>query len=237
MVALRGLDLTIRAGEVVALMGRNGAGKSTLLRCFVGLTSRTSGSVTVGDRDPATLRPPDLVRRVALVPQVPGDLLYADSVEEECAIADRQAAAAPGTSLALLARLAPDVSAAMHPRDLSEGQRLALALTVVLATRPPLLLLDEPTRGLDYTAKVRLTAVLHELAAEGHAVLLATHDVELVADLADRTVVIADGEVVADGPTAEVVTGSPIFAPQVAKILAPQPWLTVSEIAHAMEVA
>ena len=80
-VALRGLDLTVRAGEVVALMGRNGAGKSTLLRCFVGLTSRTSGSVTVADRDPATLRPPDLVRRVALVPQVPGDLLYADSVE------------------------------------------------------------------------------------------------------------------------------------------------------------
>jgi energy-coupling factor transport system ATP-binding protein len=237
-VALRGLDLTVRAGEVVALMGRNGAGKSTLLRCFVGLTSPASGSVTVADRDPATLRPPDLVRRVALVPQVPGDLLYADSVEEECAIADRQAGAHPGTSLELLAQLAPDVSASsMHPRDLSEGQRLALALTVVLATRPPLLLLDEPTRGLDYTAKVRLTAVLRELAADGHAVLLATHDVELVADLADRTVVLADGEVVADGPTAEVVTASPIFAPQVAKILAPQPWLTVSEVAHAMEVA
>ena len=236
-VALRGLDLTVREGEVVALMGRNGAGKSTLLRCFVGLTSPASGSVTVADRDPATLRPPDLVRRVALVPQVPGDLLYADSVGEECSIADRQAGAHPGTSLELLARLAPDAAASMHPRDLSEGQRLALALTVVLATRPPLLLLDEPTRGLDYTAKVRLTAVLRELAADGHAVLLATHDVELVADLADRTVVLADGEVVADGPTAEVVTASPIFATQVAKILAPQPWLTVSEVAHAMEVA
>jgi energy-coupling factor transport system ATP-binding protein len=236
-VALRGLDLTIRAGEVVALMGRNGAGKSTLLRCLVGLTSPTAGTVTVADRDPATLRPPELVRRVALVPQVPGDLLYADSVEEECSSSDRQAGAAAGTATALLARLAPDVAAGMHPRDLSEGQRLALALAVVLATRPPLLLLDEPTRGLDYTAKVRLTAVLRALAAEGHAVLLATHDVELVADLADRTVVLADGEVVADGPTAEIVTASPIFAPQVAKILAPQPWLTVGEIAHAMEVA
>ncbi|MEP6759817.1 MAG: ATP-binding cassette domain-containing protein [Sporichthyaceae bacterium] len=236
-VALRGLDLTVRAGEVVALMGRNGAGKSTLLRCLVGLTSPTSGTVTVADRDPASLRAPELVRQVALVPQVPGDLLYADSVGEECAIADRQSRAEPGTSTALLARLAPDVSADMHPRDLSEGQRLALALAVVLATRPPLLLLDEPTRGLDYTAKARLTSVLRALAAEGHAVLLATHDVELVADLADRTVVLADGDVVADGPTAEVVTASPIFAPQVAKILAPQPWLTVREIAHALEVA
>jgi energy-coupling factor transport system ATP-binding protein len=100
-----------------------------------------------------------------------------------------------------------------------------------------LLLLDEPTRGLDYTAKGRLTAVLRDLAADGHAVVLATHDVELVADLADRTVVLAEGEVVADGPTAEVVTASPVFAPQVAKILAPQPWLTVREVARAMEVA
>jgi energy-coupling factor transport system ATP-binding protein len=236
-VALRGLDVTVRAGEVVALMGRNGAGKSTLLRCLVGLSTPSSGSVAVDGDDPATLRPPELVRRVALVPQVPGDLLYADSVGEECAGADRDARAEPGTSAALLARLAPDVDADMHPRDLSEGQRLALALAVVLATRPPLLLLDEPTRGLDYTAKGRLTAVLRDLAADGHAVVLATHDVELVADLADRTVVLAEGEIVGDGPTAEVVTASPVFAPQVAKILAPQPWLTVREVARAMDVA
>jgi energy-coupling factor transport system ATP-binding protein len=236
-VALRGLDLTVRAGEIVALMGRNGAGKSTLLRCLVGLTSPESGSARVDDHDPATLRPPELVRRVALVPQVPADLLYADSVGEECASADRDAGATPGTSASLLSRLAPDVGADVHPRDLSEGQRLALALTVVLATRPPLLLLDEPTRGLDYTAKGRLTAVLRDLAGQGHAVVLATHDVELVADLADRTVVLAEGEVVADGPTADVITASPVFAPQVAKILAPQPWLTVREVAQAMEVA
>ena len=236
-VALRGLDLSVRTGEVVALMGRNGAGKSTLLRCLVGLSHPASGSVLVDGRDPATLRPPELVRRVALVPQVPGDLLYADTVGEECAGADGDAHAEPGTSAALLSRLAPDVDAGMHPRDLSEGQRLALALAVVLATRPPLLLLDEPTRGLDYTAKGRLTAVLRDLAADGHAVVLATHDVELVADLADRTVVLAEGEIVADGPTAEVVTASPVFAPQVAKILAPQPWLTVREVARAMEVA
>ena len=236
-VALRGLDLTFRSGEVVAVMGRNGAGKSTLLRCLVGLTAPAGGSVRVDSSDPATLRPADLVRRVGLVPQVPGDLLYADSVGEECATADRDAGAAPGTSASLLSRLAPDVDAATHPRDLSEGQRLALALAVVLATRPPLLLLDEPTRGLDYGAKSRLTGVLRGLAADGHAVVLATHDVELAADLTDRTLVLAEGEIVADGVTADVVTASPVFAPQVAKILAPQPWLTVGEVAHAMEVA
>ena len=87
----------------------------------------------------------------------------------------------------------------IHPRDLSEGQRLTLALAIVLAAEPPLILLDEPTRGLDYTAKHRLVEILRDLAAEGHAVMLATHDVELVAEVANRVVVLADGEVVADG--------------------------------------
>ncbi len=103
-----------------------------------------------------------------------------------------------------------------------------------MAGRPPLLLLDEPTRGLDYAAKDRLVGVLRELAAAGQAVVLATHDVELAAEVATRTVVLAEGEVVADGPTREVVTASPAFAPQVAKVLAPLPWLTVADVERAL---
>jgi energy-coupling factor transporter ATP-binding protein EcfA2 len=129
----------------------------------------------------------------------------------------------------------PDIDARAHPRDLSEGQRLALALAVVLAAEPPLVLLDEPTRGLDYPAKHRLVAILGELAAEGRAVVLATHDVEVVAEVADRAIVLAEGEVVADGPAREVVVHSPVFAPQVAKVLAPEPWLTVGEVAAALD--
>jgi energy-coupling factor transport system ATP-binding protein len=136
-----------------------------------------------------------------------------------------------------LARLAPGIDAATHPRDLSEGQRLSLALAVVLAGRPPLVLLDEPTRGLDYPGKAALVATLRELADAGHAVLLATHDVELAATLADRTVVLAGGEIVSDGPTREVVLSSPAFAPQVAKILAPTELLTVDEVAAALQEA
>jgi energy-coupling factor transport system ATP-binding protein len=98
-------------------------------------------------------------------------------------------------------------------------------------------LLDEPTRGLDYTAKRRLTRVLRELAAEGHAIVLSTHDVEFVAGAADRVLVLADGEVVADGPTADVVMSSPSFAPQVAKVLSPLPWLTVDDVRTALEPA
>ncbi|MCX4509354.1 ATP-binding cassette domain-containing protein [Streptomyces sp. NBC_01619] len=232
--ALRRVDLTVAPGETVALMGRNGAGKSTLLSSLVGLVGPTSGSVRVGGRDPRRTAPRELIRQVALVPQEPRDLLYADTVGGECAAADADAGAAPGTCRDLVTALLPGVPDATHPRDLSEGQRLALALALVLTARPPLLLLDEPTRGLDYAAKARLVAVLRVLAAEGHAIVLATHDVELAAELAHRVVILADGEVVADGPTAAVVTSSPAFAPQVAKILAPQPWLTVAQVEVAL---
>ena len=133
--------------------------------------------------------------------------------------------------------LLPGIEDGTHPRDLSEGQRLALALAIVLTARPPLLLLDEPTRGLDYAAKSRLVAVLRELAAGGHAIVLATHDVELAAELSHRIVILADGEPVADGPTAEVVVASPSFAPQVTKILAPQKWLTVPQVREALRAA
>ncbi|MFD8739448.1 ABC transporter ATP-binding protein [Streptomyces sp. NPDC059618] len=232
--ALRRIDLTARPGETIALMGRNGAGKSTLLAALVGLVEPASGSVRVGGAPPHRTAPRDLVRRVGLVPQEPRDLLYADTVAAECAAADEDAGAAAGTCRALVSELLPDIADSTHPRDLSEGQRLALALAVVLTARPPLLLLDEPTRGLDYAAKARLLTVLRGLAAEGHAIVLATHDVELAAELADRVVILADGEVVADGPTAEVVVASPSFAPQVAKILAPEPWLTVAQVRGAL---
>ncbi|MFF9471492.1 ATP-binding cassette domain-containing protein [Streptomyces roseolus] len=232
--ALRRIDLRVARGETVALMGRNGAGKSTLLSTLVGMIAPTSGTVRVSGLVPHATEPRALIRQVGLVPQEPRDLLYAESVGDECAAADADAGAEPGTCRALVAELVPGVADATHPRDLSEGQRLALALAVVLTAAPPLVLLDEPTRGLDYAAKTRLVARLRALAADGHAIVLATHDVELAAELADRVVIVAGGEVVADGPTAEVVVSSPAFAPQVAKILAPEPWLTVEQVEGAL---
>ncbi|WP_030571552.1 ABC transporter ATP-binding protein [Streptomyces aureocirculatus] len=235
--ALRHVDLTVAPGETVALMGRNGAGKSTLLSTLVGLLAPASGSARVGSAVPHRMPPRELIRHVGLVPQEPRDLLYADTVAAECAAADGDADAAPGSCRALVAELLPGIADDTHPRDLSEGQRLALALAIVLTARPPLLLLDEPTRGLDYGAKARLVTVLRGLAARGHAIVLATHDVELAAELAHRVVILADGEVVADGPTADVVVASPSFAPQVTKVLAPQPWLTATQVRGALRAA
>jgi energy-coupling factor transport system ATP-binding protein len=237
--ALREIDLEVCRGEIVALMGRNGAGKSSLLNACVGLVQPARGQVEVaGALDPAGLKPRELLRHVGLIPQDAGDLLYAETVADECAQADDDSGSAPGSTAAVLSRLAPDLDHRQHPRDLSEGQRLCLALAVILVSEPPVLLLDEPTRGLDYNAKARLADVLRAAAAGGPsdaaAVVLATHDVELAAEVATRVVVLADGEVVADGPTAEVVVSSPTFAPQVAKVLAPLPWLTVGSVARAL---
>ncbi|MEU1144177.1 ABC transporter ATP-binding protein [Streptomyces sp. NPDC005863] len=233
--ALRRVDLTVTPGETVALMGRNGAGKSTLLSTLVGLLEPTSGTVRVGGAVPHRTPPRRLIRHVGLVPQEPRDLLYADTVAAECAAADHDADATPGTCRDLVSELLPGIADDTHPRDLSEGQRLALALSIVLTARPPLLLLDEPTRGLDYAAKARLVTVLRDLAATGHALVLATHDVELAAEIAHRVVILADGEVVADGPTEQIVVSSPSFAPQVTKILAPQEWLTVTQVRQALD--
>ena len=230
LVAVREVDLGLRAGEVTALMGRNGSGKSSLLWALQGSGPRSSGNVRLGDADPRDLGPAVRRTRVGLVPQTPADLLYLQTVDEECAQADRETRSDPGTARSLLDRIVPGIAGDRHPRDLSEGQRLGLVLAIQLTADPAVLLLDEPTRGLDYQAKAVLAGVLRELAARGRSVLLSTHDVEFVAEAADRVVVIAAGEVVADGPTAEVVTSSPAFAPQIAKVLG-HGLLTVADVA------
>ncbi|MEO5653487.1 MAG: ATP-binding cassette domain-containing protein [Marmoricola sp.] len=234
-LVVRDVDLTLEPGQVTALMGRNGSGKSTLLWALQGSRKRTGGSVRVGltdPRDPADLDAAERRCRVGLVPQTAADLLYLESVEDECAVADRDAGTTGGETRDLLDRLAPGIDGAAHPRDLSEGQRLALVLAVVLVSKPSVVCLDEPTRGLDYPGKAELGAILADLAARGHAVLVATHDVEFVAQVADRVVVLADGEVVSEGPTARVLSESPAFAPQVHKILGGS-WLTVEQVVAA----
>jgi energy-coupling factor transport system ATP-binding protein len=236
VLAVAGVTLDVRAGEVAAVMGRNGSGKSSLLWALQGSGTLTSGTVrSTGRVEPRALSAGERRALVGLVPQSAADLLYLDSVGAECMQADAESGADPGTCARLLADVAPGIPSDRHPRDLSEGQKLALVLAVQLTADPPVLLLDEPTRGLDPTAKAALTDVLRGLGAGGRAVVVATHDVEFVAACADRVVVVAAGEVVADGPTTEVVVSSPAFAPQVAKVTAPGPWLTVADVRTALE--
>jgi energy-coupling factor transport system ATP-binding protein len=231
--AVAEVSLDLHAGETVVLMGRNGSGKSSLLWALQGTGRRDGGSVDVGGQDPSALRPDAARRLVGLVPQTSADLLYLETVEEECAAADQQAQAVPGTCRRSLEEMAPGVPGDAHPRDLSEGQQLALVLALVLTADPRVLLLDEPTRGLDYPGKRALGRALRTSVDRGTAVVVATHDVEFAATVADRALVMAGGEVVSSGTAVEVLPQSPAFAPQVTKVLG-APWLTVAEVAAAL---
>ena len=228
--ALHRVNMNIGEHEIVAVMGRNGAGKSSLLRSIAGVLRPSQGRISVLGNNPMGFAGKRRRESIGFIPQEPSDLLYGQSVEEECRTADHDNEIEPGSTFKLLLSLVPGISPTTHPRDLSEGQRLSLALSVVLSSNPKILILDEPTRGLDYSAKNALASSLKAIAASGCAVILATHDVELVAEVATRVIFIADGEIVADGTTLDVLLSSPAFAPQVAKIMSPVPWLTVKDV-------
>jgi len=228
---LRGVNLEIAPGELVALMGRNGSGKTTLLKCIVGLLRPRRGGITLAGESLVGQETANICQGVGYLPQEPDDLLFADTVAEELAVTLRNHGlvdSPPIAPAALLDRLGLSDLAASYPRDLSVGQRQRVALGAVTVTRPQLLLLDEPTRGLDYHAKRELVHLLREWQAEGVGVLLVTHDVELVAQAADRVVLLSQGEVIADD-SPELLTASPLFAPQVARLFPGTGWLTTED--------
>jgi energy-coupling factor transport system ATP-binding protein len=190
---LRGISLELRAGERVALMGRNGAGKSTLLRLAKGLGEPTRGRV-------------ECTGNVALLLQNPGDFLVHDHAVDDAGVAGVASAGLAGREEA-------------NPRDLSGGERQRLALEVVLAGEPSaVVLLDEPTRGMDRIRKDELAARTGELAEAGAAVMVATHDTEFAASLADRIVLLGQGVVIADGSPHEVLAGGRHFSTEVARV-------------------
>jgi energy-coupling factor transport system ATP-binding protein len=219
---IHGVDLDVREGEVVALLGRNGAGKTTVLRALAGLVPVDRG-VLHGDA------------AVAYVPQDPNSLLFRPTVRREVATT-LQLLGRPdrGEVDAWLERLALTALADRHPRSLSTGERQRVAIAAVAVGGAPVLLLDEPTRGMDAPSKEALERAVVAHAAAGGACVLATHDVELAARCATRAVVLGDGEVVASGEAREVLAGS-LFAPQVLRVL--PPFLTVREVALAMDAA
>ena len=227
---LKKISLQINTGEILALMGRNGAGKSTLLKTISGQISNFSGQINVAGRIPSELEGPELVNLIGFVPQEPADLFYGNTVRQECEMADQDNKLAAGATVKILLKLSNQIPLDLHPRDLSEGQKLILAIALVLTTNPKILILDEPTRGLDYQAKDTLVNILRNLAMDGTTIIMATHDVELVAEFASRVLVLAEGELISDGPTIEVLTASPAFAPQMAKVFSNQNWLTVNDV-------
>jgi energy-coupling factor transport system ATP-binding protein len=225
-IVLRDVDFDVRSGEIVALMGRNGSGKTTLLRCLCGLHGPSRGQVLVDEASP---RPG---RNVALCPQEAETVLFKDKVVDEVAVTLKELGRESRAD-GILEDFGVADLAESHPRDLSVGQRLLVAMAAISATGAEALLLDEPTRGLDYGGKLKLASVLRRLAAKGHALVFATHDVELAAEVAGRVVILAGGEVIADGDPAGVLGDSPVFAPQMARTF-DGGWLTPEQVAAAV---
>ncbi len=237
--ALRGVSLTLHRGELVALMGRNGSGKSTLLHVIAGLLSPERGRVRVGTRGGwrTIRRLDDALPHVGLVLQHPGRMLFQERVKDELRFTRRRHGLPPDdrADMALLDWLGIAHLAERDPRDLSGGERQRVAIAAILVADPPILLLDEPTRGLDYRQKQQLMSLLWEITASGRAVIMATHDVEMVAQAADRVVLMGEGEIVADGPTREMMSESLVFASQIAKLFRRPDLITVNDVLHALE--
>ncbi len=217
---LHEIDLEIRRGEVVALLGRNGSGKSTLLRILASLLAPDAGRI-------------ELTPTIAYVPQDPNSLLFAATVRAEIAETLRLLGRRDdGAVDHWLGALGLEGLADRHPRSLSGGQRQRVAIAAVAVGGAELLLLDEPTRGMDAESRHALERAIAQHVNGGGAVVLATHDVELAARCASSALVLGDGEMVAAGTARDVLAGS-LFAPQVIRVL--PPFLTVDEVAGAME--
>ena len=233
---LRGIDLSVGAGEAVALVGRNGAGKSTLLKCIIGLLRPAAGEVRVAGHTTHGRSVADICRQVGYLPQNPDDLLFAESVVDElrATLHNHRHSLSDEAVQGQLRRLGLTDQGESYPRDLSIGQRQRVALGAVTVTSPRLLLLDEPTRGLDGQLKSEMAALWQRWLDDGAAVLLVTHDVELAATIATRTVMLSDGEVIAAGPTRDVLGGSPHFAPQIARLFPNSGWLTPADVLSAL---
>jgi energy-coupling factor transport system ATP-binding protein len=224
---LNGVDLTAHGGEIVALMGRNGSGKTTLLRTLFGFVTPERGRIEVAGLDMRSHAPVELGARAGYLPQRSSSVLFNETVRKEVEFTVRHRGGEwPDWIIEMLGLI--DLLE-RDPRDLSEGQRLRAALAAVLAGDPRLVLLDEPTRGMDGDQKHQLALVLRELRARGACVLIATHDVELAASLADRVVLLGHGEVIADGTSQEVLSGSLAFSTQINRLFGPG-YLTLDDI-------
>ena len=205
---LKGVDLTVREGELLAILGRNGSGKTTLAKAIDGLLPRVSGEILVMGADPLRLRRPEVARRVGMLFQNPDHQLIAATVREEVQLGPRLAGlpkekAREGVEWAL------EITGLTHladadPFTLPKGLRQKVALASVLAFRPPIILFDEPTTGLDGPEQVEMMELLSRLAGQGHAIVVITHAVWAAARYASRVALIAGGEILADGSPRQV---------------------------------
>ena len=216
---LKGMSAVFEKGSFTAILGQNGAGKSTLLRTLNALLRPERGTVTLDGQDLKRYKASDLAGKVGFLSQNPNDYLFNDTVEEEIfyslkslGIEDR------GFADEILEKLELNDYRKHNPRELSGGQKQRVALATVLAAKPDILLIDEPTRGLDIVLKKKLGRLLNSLKEEGVTIILVTHDIEFVSEFAERVLVIFDGEIVADDDKHQVLSKGMFYSGQMNRL-------------------
>ena len=213
---LKNINISVKAGEMVAVVGQNGAGKTTLVKHFNGLLKPTSGQVLVNGCNTSNRKISDLARHVGFVFQNPDHQIFHDSVEKEVAFGLSNAGF---TKNEICERVEEALTAVkliekrtVYPYELSKGQRQRLALASVLAVRSEVIVLDEPTTGQDYRESRQIMKMITDLNQSGHTIIFITHDMSLVAEFAQRVIVLCQGEVLIDGPVREVFTKPQLLA-------------------------
>jgi len=239
--ALKGVSLTIRNGEFLAIMGENGAGKTTLVKHFNGLLKPTEGSVLVDGVETRKVSVATLARKVGFVFQNPDNQLFSETVEEEVAFALKNFGFEENVIERRVTWALNLLDLAQYrktsPFMLSGGERKRVALASVLAWNPKILMLDEPTIGQDYQQKEKLRQFILQMKAQRKTTIIVTHDVEFVAECNPRVVLMRDGRIVADGEAQKILTDpeilieASIVPPQIAQI-----FLQLSELGLPKDV-
>ena len=216
--ALSKTSFVLHGNQITALMGENGSGKTSLCWALQGTGTRTNGKVITAQGDTCDLPAYERLEVLTMVPQRAADLLFLATLSAELEESDRFAEVAPGSTAKLFASLAGRIDTSIHPRDLSAGQQLSLVLAIQLVKQAKIVILDEPTRGLDYSAKHALAKQLNSIRTMDRAVLIATHDIEFVAMVSDRVLVLEKGELISDSSPVELLGAGSAFASQLAEI-------------------
>lgn len=229
---VKDLNLEIHPDEIIGLMGRNGSGKTSTLWAIQGSEndSKVTGKILIQGLEPATLSATERLGLVAMVPQQASDLLFLNSLGKELNESDVFSESELGATASIFESLAGRIDPAIHPRDLSTGQQLSLVLASQLVKNAKLILLDEPTRGLDYEAKHQLAQNLIRLRSSGKAIMVASHDVEFIAEVCDRVLVLKDGIEISRGIPEEILLPNTPYATQVADITQKPGLLLVEQI-------
>jgi len=227
LTALKDVSITIDEGEFLAIIGRNASGKTTLVKHFNRLLTPTKGMVRVDGTDTRETTTAELAKRVGFIFQNPNDHLFADTVEDEIAFTLKNLGFDDNEIKIRVDEMLQQFNISeyrhQYPRSLSGGEKQRVALASVLATQPKVIILDEPTRGMEYHLKSQLMHFLNEYRQQGNSVILVSHDVEMVAEYTDRIVLLSEGKVVVDGEKHQVLSQALLFSPQ------------INRLAHAFE--